>query len=72
MKSLMTLNNITGLEMAKVLGLSQTSFYQKINGKREFTSGEIGQIAKELRTTPNFFYDICYDISNKIEENERE
>lgn len=64
-RGLMAERKVNGLEMASHLGISQTAFYMKINGKREFSSNELGLIAKVLNTTPNFFYNLCYLNSNK-------
>lgn len=55
-KNEMFVNRITGVEMAKKLNLSQTSFYLKINNKREFTANELGKMASVLKKETNFFY----------------
>lgn len=64
-KQLMYKRKITGIKMANLLNLSTTSFYMKVNGKREFTANELGSIATLLNTTPNFFYNLSYSNSNK-------
>lgn len=64
-KGRMAEKGISGVLMAEKLGLSLTGFYKKMNKKSQFTSNEIGEIAIVLNTTPNFFYDDCYDNSNK-------
>jgi len=55
-KNEMYIARITGIEMAKKLKISQTSFYKKINGKRQFTANELGLIASVLEKEVNFFY----------------
>lgn len=52
----MFVGKMTGRDMAKILDISETSFYLKINGKRNFTAVELGTIAKNLKTEVNFFY----------------
>lgn len=52
----MAKNKISGPSLAKKLNISQTTFYQKINGKRQFTANEIGIISSVLKTNVNFFY----------------
>jgi len=64
-KGRMAEKGISGVLMAEKLGLSLTGFYKKMNKKSQFTSNEIGEIAIVLNTTPNFFYDVCYDNSNE-------
>lgn len=46
---------ITSVKMAKIMRLSQTSFYKKANGKREFTASELGILAATLGKPVNFF-----------------
>lgn len=55
-KTAMFLNKVSGRELAKELQISETSFYLKINGKRNFTANELGMIAMILKTQINFFY----------------
>jgi len=55
-KAEMARNNITGLMLAKHLGISANSLYSKLNGKREFSASELGMISKMLKKTVNFFY----------------
>lgn len=52
----MFIARITGVKMAELLEMSQTSFYKKINGHREFTAKELGTIASTLKKDVNFFY----------------
>ena len=52
----MAYKRITGIELAEKLEISQTSFYKKINGKRQFTANELGLIASVLEKEVNFFY----------------
>lgn len=49
LKAEMVLNNITGEELAKKCGMSSASWYNKINGRNEFTLGEVNTIKKVLR-----------------------
>lgn len=55
-KAEMARRNVTGLELAKTLKISPTTFYLKINGKRQFTANEVGVISEKLKTPINFFY----------------
>lgn len=52
----MAKKRVTGMNLAKILGISQNAFYQKINGKRKFTADELGIIAETLEAEINFFY----------------
>lgn len=59
-RAAMAKNKVTGLDLAKILKISQTAVYQKLNGKRKFSADEIGILAIELKTEVNFFYKQCY------------
>lgn len=50
------IQRLSGLRIAKMLKISQSSFYKKINGKRDFTASEIGALATILKKEVNFFY----------------
>lgn len=52
----MYLNRITGIEMAEKLGISQSSFYKKINRKRDFTATEMSLMANILKINVNDLY----------------
>lgn len=43
--------DLTQEQMARAIGLSLSTFNQKINGKREFTLSECNMIAQKLNTT---------------------
>lgn len=58
-RSEMFKQRISGVQMAKILKISQTSFYKKINNKRPFLANEIGTIATVLNKEANFFYKSC-------------
>lgn len=45
LKGLMMENNFTQNQMAKILGISVSTFNQKINGKSDFTIQEAKKIA---------------------------
>lgn len=44
LKSKMVLYNDTGITLAKILNISETTFSSKLNGKAEFTRSEIAKI----------------------------
>lgn len=48
LKGLMVENNITQMQMAKLLGISVSTFNQKLNGKSDFTIQEAKKISKIL------------------------
>lgn len=55
-KAEMARNSITGLKLAELLGLSPTTLYLKLGGKRDFTANELGKLSKILNKEVNFFY----------------
>lgn len=44
LRAKMIINNDTGITLAKSLGISETTLSAKLNGKAEFTRGEIEKI----------------------------
>ena len=44
LKAKMIINNDKGITLAKSLGISETTLSAKLNGKAEFTRGEIKKI----------------------------
>lgn len=48
LKGLMTENNITQVQLAKLLGISVSTLNQKLNGKSDFTIQEAKKISEIL------------------------
>lgn len=46
-------NGLSIPEFAKRVGIKKSTFYGKLNGKREFTQGEINTIIEFLNLTPD-------------------
>lgn len=60
LKSQMALNGKSQKDMAEQCGITTGTFSKKINGKREFTQGEISAIAQTLKLTREQICDIFF------------
>ena len=49
LRAKMIINNDTGITLSKALGISDTTLSSKINGKAEFTQGEIVKIKQRYK-----------------------
>ncbi len=63
-KSKMILQGISTIEICDLLQITDTSFYNKINGKREFTETEISTLVAIFGTSI-FFDNACYVKGSK-------
>lgn len=52
----MARRKLTGRELAKVLGFSEVTFYNKMNGHREWKLKEMEQIKGALNTDASYEY----------------
>ena len=48
LKYTMDIHNVSVDELCAFIGISKSAFYKKINGKSEFTRGEIVKICQRL------------------------
>lgn len=60
LKSQMALKGKSQKDMAEQCGITTGTFSKKINGKREFTQGEISAIAQTLNLTREQICDIFF------------
>ena len=54
---------IKGKDMAKMLGVSRTTYYKKLNGESSFTENEISKL-KSIFGEVIFFKDECHQIND--------
>lgn len=55
-KSIMALNGDTGRDLAKRLKITETSVYNKLGGKNQFTVAEVETMAKHYKVNINYFF----------------
>ncbi len=60
LRAVMALNGETGTVLAEAMGVSQQTLSAKINGKRDFTRGEIQFIKERYNLTPVAVDDIFF------------
>lgn len=60
LKAKMVFNEISAETLCERIGISQSSFYRKLNGTSEFTQGEISAIAGELKLTRDDVFTIFF------------
>lgn len=63
-RSKMVLKGMTVKELCDILDMTDVSFYNKINGKREFTESEIFKLISLFGNSIFFDY-VCLEIPNK-------
>lgn len=61
LKAKMIINNDTGMELSKALGISETTLSAKLNGKSEFTRSEIAKIKARYRLSATEVDDIFFN-----------
>jgi len=62
LRAVMILNNDKGGDLAKALGISHPTFSAKLNGKGQFTQGEIQTIKERYSLTAEQIDDIFFNI----------
>ncbi len=60
LKAKMIINEDTGITLSKALDISNTTLYAKLNGKSEFTKGEIVKIKSRYNLAPREIDDIFF------------
>ena len=55
-KSIMALNGDTGRDLAKILKITDTSAYNKLGGRNQFTVAEVETMAKYYKVNINYFF----------------
>jgi hypothetical protein len=66
LKSKIVLNNLTAQDMCAMLSMSENSYYNKLNGKRDFTESELCVIYNFFGKTV-FFPNSCYEKRKRKE-----
>ena len=62
LKAKMIINNDTGMELSKALGISETTLSAKLNGKSEFTRSEIAKIKERYRLSAIAVDEIFFNL----------
>ena len=52
----MALNGDTGRDLAKILKITDTSAYNKLGGRNQFTVAEVETMAKHYKVNINYFF----------------
>ena len=60
LKARMVLKGINAKALCAMIGISDCSWYRKLNGKTEFTQGEISAIAKALDMTKDDVFAVFF------------
>ena len=62
LKAKMALHNDKGADLAKALGITETTLSTKINGKTDFTRNEIFKIKKRYNLSANEIDNIFFNL----------